>query len=119
MKTLAPEFSALMTIFGSVGPVISTRRSCSASGSGATRQSSLRMCAVSARKSGTPPPSKKAWRATRACSRRWRSGSTARCSDTSKASTPAGSSADWPASWVVSAIPGVAGASAGVGWAVA
>ncbi|MNV53746.1 hypothetical protein D3C71_1459040 [compost metagenome] len=119
MNTLAPELSALITIFGSVGPVISTRRSCSASGIGATRQSSSRRCAVSARKSGRPPPSKKACRARRACSRRWRSGSTARCSDTSSASTPAGSNADWPASRVVSAIPGVAGASAGVGWAVA
>ncbi len=27
MKTFAPEFSALITIFRSVGPVISTRRS--------------------------------------------------------------------------------------------
>ena len=55
MNTLAPEFSALMTIFGSVGPVISTRRSCNAAGSGATRQSPLRMAAVSSRKSGRPP----------------------------------------------------------------
>ena len=34
MKQLAPELSALITIFGSTGPVISTRRSSSAAGSG-------------------------------------------------------------------------------------
>ena len=38
MKPLAPEFRALMTILRLVGPVISTRRSCSASGTGATRE---------------------------------------------------------------------------------
>ena len=32
MKTLAPEFKALMIIFRSVGPVISTRRSCKVGG---------------------------------------------------------------------------------------
>ena len=39
MKQRAPELSALMTIFGVVGPVISTRRSRSASGTGAICQS--------------------------------------------------------------------------------
>ena len=34
MKTLAPEFNALITILRSVGPVISTRRSSSSSGIG-------------------------------------------------------------------------------------
>ena len=42
MKPRAPELSALMTIFREVGPVISTRRSCSASGTGATVKSSRR-----------------------------------------------------------------------------
>ena len=37
--TLAPEFSALIVIFRSVGPVISTRRSTSPGAAGATRQS--------------------------------------------------------------------------------
>src|SRR5829696_4768255 len=40
MKPRAPELSALMTILRLVGPVISTRRSCSASGTGATLKSS-------------------------------------------------------------------------------
>ena len=35
-QTLAPEFSALIAILASVGPVISTRRSCSAGGAAAT-----------------------------------------------------------------------------------
>ena len=37
MYTLAPEFMALMTIFRSTGPVISTRRSCKSRGMGANR----------------------------------------------------------------------------------
>ena len=41
MKTLAPELSALITIFRSTGPVISTRRSAISSGNGAIRQSPL------------------------------------------------------------------------------
>ena len=40
MKPRAPEFRALMTILRLVGPVISTRRSWSASGTGATVKSS-------------------------------------------------------------------------------
>src|SRR6185503_20215536 len=40
MKPRAPELSALITIFRLVGPVISTRRSWSASGTGATVKSS-------------------------------------------------------------------------------
>ena len=45
MKTLAPEFRALIIIFGSTGPVISTRRSSRSAGAGATRQSgSARTC---------------------------------------------------------------------------
>ena len=41
MKTFAPEFSALITILRSVGPVISTRRSGRSAGAGGTRQSPL------------------------------------------------------------------------------
>ena len=40
MNARAPEFSALMTILRDAGPVISTRRSASASGTGATVKSS-------------------------------------------------------------------------------
>ena len=47
-QTLAPEFRALMVIFLSTGPVISTRRSSRPGAGGATRQDgSLRMCSVS------------------------------------------------------------------------
>ena len=41
-----------MIIFRSVGPVISTRRSCKSCGMGATVQSARRMCSVCGRKSG-------------------------------------------------------------------
>ena len=45
--TLAPEFSALIVIFLSVGPVISTRRSIRPGAGGATRQEvSLRIASV-------------------------------------------------------------------------
>ena len=107
MNTFAPEFSALMTIFGSTGPVISTRRSCRAVGTGATVQSPSRMARVSSRKSGRPPASKKAWRSRRAASRAWRAGSIARCSETSSASAPGGSRASCPTRLVVRAMPGV------------
>ena len=50
--TFAPELRALIVIFWSVGPVISTRRSASPGAGGATRQAvSARMLAVSGRKS--------------------------------------------------------------------
>ena len=39
MKTRAPEFRALIIIFGSAGPVISTRRSSQSAGAGGTVQS--------------------------------------------------------------------------------
>ena len=56
MKTLAPEFRALIIIFGSTGPVISTRRSSRSAGAGATRQSgSERTSWVFGRKSGSSP----------------------------------------------------------------
>ena len=57
MKPRAPEFSALMTILRLVGPVISTRRSWSASGTGATVKSS-----GAATNSSVPPASSSAWR---------------------------------------------------------
>ncbi|CAB4843492.1 unannotated protein [freshwater metagenome] len=44
-----------MAIFGSVGPVISTHRSCRSAGAGATFQSALRISAVSGKKSSVAP----------------------------------------------------------------
>jgi len=55
MKTLAPEFRALMIILRSTGPVISTRRSSRSFGGGATFQSASRRALVSGRKSGRIP----------------------------------------------------------------
>ena len=52
--TRAPELRALIAIFGSVGPVISTRRSRRSAGAGATVQSDSRTSAVSGRKSSRP-----------------------------------------------------------------
>ena len=46
MKTFAPEFSALISILRSVGPVISTRRSRRSAGIGATRHSRSRISRV-------------------------------------------------------------------------
>ena len=55
-QTFAPEFSALIAIFRSVGPVISTRRSSRPGPAPATRQlSSERMAAVSGRKRRSRP----------------------------------------------------------------
>ena len=45
MNTRAPELSALIIIFGSAGPVISTRRSSRSAGAGATVQSASRIVA--------------------------------------------------------------------------
>ena len=47
MNMLAPELSALITILRSVGPVISTRRSCKSFGTAATSQSASRIGLVS------------------------------------------------------------------------
>ena len=52
--TRAPELRALIAIFGSVGPVISTRRSRRSAGTGATVQSESRTSAVPGRKSRRP-----------------------------------------------------------------
>ena len=57
MKTLAPEFSALITILRSTGPVISTRRSSRSFGIGATFHRSRRIFAVSASNVGSTPES--------------------------------------------------------------
>ncbi|ABY21927.1 hypothetical protein RSal33209_0171 [Renibacterium salmoninarum ATCC 33209] len=55
-QTFAPEFSALMVILRSTGPVISTRRSTRTGAGGATRQfGSSRMVEVSRRKRGSTP----------------------------------------------------------------
>ena len=80
-QTFAPELRALMVIFLSVGPVISTRRSTSPGAGGATRQSgSSRMCAVSGRKSSMAPPDSSAWRRRRAASSSDRRGPSSACS---------------------------------------
>jgi hypothetical protein len=56
-QTFAPELRALMVIFLSVGPVISTRRSTRPGAGAATRQlASSRISAVSGRKSSIAPP---------------------------------------------------------------
>ncbi len=62
MKTFAPELSALMIIFRSTGPVISTRRFCRSRGMGATPQSLSRISRVSGRKLGIAPSSSSACR---------------------------------------------------------
>ena len=90
MNTLAPEFSALMTILREVGPVISTRRSSRSSGMGATFQSPSRMALVSGKKSGSPPASHAAWRSARAWSRRWRCASNRRAMAATNSSASGG-----------------------------
>ncbi|KAB5562930.1 hypothetical protein GE09DRAFT_764478 [Coniochaeta sp. 2T2.1] len=60
------ELSAFTTIFLSVGPVISTRRSTSPGAGGAPFHVGFsRMCLVSGRKSGRAPRSSSAWRTLR------------------------------------------------------
>src|SRR3954452_12086131 len=81
MNPSAPELSALMTIFASVGPVISTRRCSRSGGGGATCHSPSRISRVSGRNSSVPPSSSLRWRSRRAASssrrrpskRRWSS----------------------------------------------
>jgi hypothetical protein len=65
----APQLSALMSIFRSGGPVISTRLSCNASGIGAIFQSPSLTSFVSGRKSGISPALIRSCRSWRACSR--------------------------------------------------
>ena len=62
MKTRAPEFRALIIIFGSAGPVISTRRSSRSAGAAGTVQSAARRSAVAGSKSRSAPSSIAAWR---------------------------------------------------------
>jgi len=57
MNVLAPELRALITIFRSTGPVISTRRSRRSCGRGATLQDPSRIVRASGRKSGRRPAS--------------------------------------------------------------
>ena len=61
MKPRAPELSALMTILRVVGPVISTRRSANAAGTGAIVKSS-----GAETKESFSPASSAAWRSSRA-----------------------------------------------------
>ena len=85
MKTLAPQFSALMIILRSTGPVSSTRRSRMSLGSGATTQSLSRIFLVSGRKSGFSPASSFFWRTTRKASNSSRRALNLRCSSATKA----------------------------------
>src|SRR5207302_883891 len=66
MKTCAPEFSALIIILRSTGPVISTRRSRRSAGASGTRQSDSRTLRVSGRKSGSSPARSRCQRSARA-----------------------------------------------------
>ena len=68
MKTLAPELRALITIFRSTGPVISTRRSVRSAGGGGTRQAPRRISSVSGRNPGSSPRSRRPCRSSRAAS---------------------------------------------------
>src|SRR3954452_16898901 len=69
MKPVEPLFRALITIFRSVGPVISTHRFWRSCGAGATCQSPSRISRVSSRKSSVPPSSSDRWRSTRLSNR--------------------------------------------------
>ena len=83
MKTRAPELRALIIIFRSTGPVISTRRSFRSAGAAATCQSPWRTAAVAAGKSSGVPADARASsarRAGRAPSRARRRSSNVRCS---------------------------------------
>ena len=66
--TFAPEFSALIVIFASVGPVISTRRSTNPGAGAATCHEPTRVFEVSAKKSSVPPELISACLTTRASS---------------------------------------------------
>ena len=68
MKTFAPELKALIIIFRSTGPVISTHRFCRSGGVGATIHSLSRTFFVSGRKSGIFPASKSFCRSARRAS---------------------------------------------------
>ena len=73
MKVLAPLFKAFMTIFLSVGPVISTRLSSRPGAGGAhCQEGSTRIWAVSGGKSRGTPESNLRWASSRATSKDWR-----------------------------------------------
>ncbi len=69
MNMRAPELSALITIFRSVGPVISTRLSRRSAGTGEMAHSLSRISAVSGKKSGSSPAARRSRRSARAASR--------------------------------------------------
>ncbi len=78
--TFAPEFSALIVIFLSVGPVISTRRSTRPGAGSATRQDrSSRMSLVFTRKSSVPPSASARCRSCLAASSSLRRSLSSRC----------------------------------------
>src|SRR6266545_7812404 len=79
MYTDAPEFSALMTILRSVGPVISTLRVRRSAGTCATVHCDSRRGRESGRKSSATPPRSSRHRSRRVSSRPTRVGSTWRC----------------------------------------
>jgi hypothetical protein len=77
--TFAPELSALMVIFRSVGPVISTRRSTRPGAGDATRQAgSSLIWRVPGRKSRVPPAEISTCRVSRAASSSARRGPSSR-----------------------------------------
>src|ERR1700687_1264529 len=86
MKTLAPELRALIIIFRSTGPVISTQRFCRSSGVGATRQSPRRTFSVSGRQVDGLPESNSVCRRARWRSNSSRLGLNWRCSFSTKLS---------------------------------
>src|SRR5436190_20236797 len=86
MKIFAPEFSALITILRSVGPVISTRRSSMSPGIGAHFQSPSRICFVSGKKSSPSPSSSRLCRSCRRSRHCLRRVPKSRCSFATKAS---------------------------------
>ena len=86
MKTDAPLFSALIIIFGSAGPVISTRRSSKSAGAGATVHSPSRLSIGFGRKSGVSPASRRRCRRSRSWSSLVRSLLKDRCSCATKSS---------------------------------
>ena len=63
MKTRAPEFRALIIILRSTGPGDLDATVLEVCGGAATYQSPARTAAVSGRKSGNSPASRRAWRA--------------------------------------------------------
>ncbi|CPU67002.1 Uncharacterised protein [Mycobacteroides abscessus] len=87
--TLAPELRALIVIFGSVGPVISTRRSSrpGAPAEPATRHDgSSRTGRVDGRKSGSMPSATSCRRCWRSMRSSWRRATNRSCSSVRKSS---------------------------------